>query len=359
MAFAVAVIIGAMSPAPSVAQSCGGISNFAPCPDLTPAQPQPQASLQSPTPQVSSNSERNAEMAATQGALRDVVGGTVTIIENRLRDITHDIVRGRAPGSPTAALGLSGLAAGSEPMKYGVWVDASGSYLSNDSPGHAYQGRTVTALSGIDAVIGQSWVAGFSAGYTNAALSVLQLDGTRRNDGAIAGPYLSYIIDQNFTIDGNFTYGRLSNDVTTGPVATSRHFSSHRYAASVNGNYFTDVGPVSLVGFGGYSYAFEHAAGATDSTGIAFAATSTRYGAIKLGGEISYPLGNFEPYLPLTYEFQTTAPTDGVGRNAVILGAGLRYRYGDRLTIGILATTEQVRSHQQDDTIGANLRYSF
>src|SRR5262249_14312545 len=123
-----------------------------------------------PTP--ASDTQVQAVTATSQGVLRDEARGGVIIIDQHLRDVGRDLARTRAPGAPTGRSQGAGLAAGDVPVSYAVWADTSGSYLANDSAGNAYQGRSVTVLSGIDAIIGTSWVAGLAAGYSHAALSV-------------------------------------------------------------------------------------------------------------------------------------------------------------------------------------------
>jgi outer membrane autotransporter protein len=256
--------------------------------------------------------------------------------------------------------GTLGLSAGAPPATFGVWVDASGSYISNDAAGKAYEGGGPTFLSGIDATIDNAWVVGFSAGYNRADLNVNVFDGNRVTEGAILGPYVSYVVNDHVTVDASFTYTRLATDFTTGPTNPVRgSFNSNRFAGAANVNYFDVLGPVSIVGSIGYAYAYEHADRFLDSVARAFGTSVDRYGAVKLGLELSYPMGAFEPYLPLGYEYDTTTPQDGAGRSAVLLGVGLRYTLSDTLKAGLVATTEELRSHQRDATIAANLRYSF
>jgi len=266
----------------------------------------------------------------------------------------------RAKSRMLAGGGTLGLSAGAAPATFGVWVDASGSYISNDAAGKAYEGGGPTFLSGIDATIGNAWVVGFSAGYNRADLNVNIFDGNRVTEGAIVGPYVSYIVNDHVTVDASFTYTRLSTNFTTGPTnPVSGSFNSNRFASAANVNYFDALGPVSIVGSVGYAYAYEHADRFLDSVARAFGTSVDRYGAVKLGLELSYPMGAFEPYLPLGYEYDTTTPQDGAGRSAVLLGVGLRYTLSDTLKAGLVATTEELRSHQRDATIAANLRYSF
>jgi uncharacterized protein with beta-barrel porin domain len=305
-------------------------------------------------------STEQAIAATSQGILRDQARAVSNMIGERLRDISRDLARGQAIGTTTGRAAQSGLSAGTEAVRYGVWADASGSFIKNDAAGKAYQGSSTTALSGLDAVIGNSWVVGFVAGYSRADLEFRSLNGTRLSQGSVVGPYVSYVFNEHFTVDGNINYSRLSNDVTVGPSPVLHsEFLSNRFAAGLNGNYFADVGPVSLTGFAGYTLAYEHAQHFTNPIAEPYPALSTRYDAVKLGGEISYPMGNAEPYIPLTYEYQISAPEDGTNRSSLLVGIGLRYRIDDALKAGIVATDEELRSHERNATIAANLRLTF
>jgi outer membrane autotransporter protein len=310
------------------------------------------------TTSSASASQLAALTASSVGIVRSEVRQAETAIEDRVRDISRDLAHGLRLSTSSGDAGQSGLSAGSDPAKYSVWLDASGSYLSDDDPVKGNHGRTAAALSGIDAVIGESWVVGLAVGYNTAALSVTSFgnSGNRHSQGVVIGPYASYIINQNWSVDCNVNYTRLDNTVVT-PAASG--FPGNRYTAAVNANYYADVGPVSLTGFGGYTYAYEHDETFTDNGNAIFPTTSIYYGAFKIGVEASYPIGNFEPYLPLTYEYETTTPRDGTSRNDIVVGLGLRYTLGDALKLGLVATTTQLRSHYQEDTIAANLRYSF
>jgi hypothetical protein len=69
------------------------------------------------------------------------------------------------------------------------------------------------------------------------------------------------------------------------------------------------------------------------------------------------PLG-FEPYLPLAVIGRTNDTHDGTGNVALLIGAGLRYQFSDRIKAGI-QVSEELRSGA-DSTIGsANLRIAF
>lgn len=301
----------------------------------------------------------NASAAAVRGAaqttVRSQVDATTAIIATRVQSISRDIARSKGnPNQQSEAPHLiyNGMSAGSPDHKWGFWVDGSGSYISDDSAVSSFEGYTVTGLAGVDYNIENTWLVGFSAGYVRTDVSV-KMFGPRVADGAQFGPYASYIISSHFTVDALFNYTRLSNAVIGTPS-----YNSSRYTGATNFNAFYDVGQFSLTGFLGYVYALEN----PDNGAPAFIGTqptTVHYSAVKLGGEAAYPMGNFEPYIPLTLAYETTDPHDGTGRFGVTVGAGFRYQLTDQVKAGFVATTEEGRTHSTDVVAAANLRIVF
>jgi hypothetical protein len=65
------------------------------------------------------------------------------------------------------------------------------------------------------------------------------------------------------------------------------------------------------------------------------------------------------PYVPLTFEYQTTKPEDSTGRLALIVGAGLRYQWSDQLKASILGTATEFQTHWRELKVEASLRWTF
>jgi hypothetical protein len=296
--------------------------------------------------------------ASLQGVTRSQAGAVTTIVSDRIRDISHDWAQGLALSGPTGSWrSPNGVSAGSTDRRWGVWGDASGSFLNDSSSSLGYSGSSVVALSGIDFAYDKNWILGFTAGYNHADVGLRAVPAERVVNGAVVGPYLSYIINSSMAADAQMQYSRLGNDVTvTAPVLTHR-FAGDRITGAGNLNIFDDSGPMKLTGFTGYAYTWEGSN--AGFLGIPGLANNVRYGVIKLGGEGSYPIGDWEAYLPLTLQYETTTPTDDTGRFSLLLGAGLRYRWGDAVKAGISFTSIEFKSHMQDYRIGANLRVMF
>ncbi|HYB55392.1 MAG TPA: autotransporter outer membrane beta-barrel domain-containing protein, partial [Alphaproteobacteria bacterium] len=216
----------------------------------------------------------------------------------------------------------SGVSAGAPAKNWGFWSDGSGSYLDdNNAAVVKYSGSGITALAGVDYNLDNLWLFGFNAGYVRTDLNIPTLPGRRLANGLQLGPYISYIISSHFSADGIFNYTRLSN-----AASTLGHFDSDRFTGALNVNAYYDVEPFSLTGYFGYAYAVESPDSPTAPLTVAGMPTNIHYGTLKVGGEAAYPIGKFEPYLPVTFEYETTQTHDGTGRVAVVTGLGARYR---------------------------------
>ncbi len=294
--------------------------------------------------------------AATHAAIRSQSDMIRTVTSNYLRWRLRGMAQSESPsGTGQAPNGLiRGMSAGSPMQNLVAWGDASASYLKNDTTAFANEGYGVTGLVGLDTTYNENWLFGFSAGYARTELKVKALAGDKLEHGAVLGPYLSYVFGPHLAVDASFTYGRLSNSF---PGASS--FDADRFTGAANIDLFADAGGFRLSGVIGYLYAYESPTTSGVPTALNGFPTTQRYGAIKLSGEVAYPIGNFEPYLPVAYSYETTRPVDAVGRNTLTWGVGFRYRISDSLNAGIQATDDEFRSHSRDETFSASLRLSF
>jgi hypothetical protein len=299
----------------------------------------------------------NAATGASQAVTRTQVQNSVTLIMGRIQSISRDIALSLRSGQQSQVEDrprfYNGLSAGSPDKKWGYWLDGSGSYLSNDGSVSTFEGYGVSGLGGVDYNYQNSWLFGFSAGYVRTDLSVNQLHGHRIANGAQLGPYVSYIVSSNVTIDTLFNYTRLSNS-----ASGLSSFDSNRYTTAINLNIFTEPYGISLTSYGGFAYAWENPESGAPST-VAGTSTTTHYGAFRFGLEAAYPMGNWEPYVPVRLEINTTKNKDQSGQFGITFGVGARYKIDDSVKAGIVVTTEQARSHSQDVIAEANLRVIF
>ncbi len=332
------------------------------CPPFAPLFPTPGGATGISTAITPQQAATIATAPSAQNAAAGDVRAQSTVVTNAIsrrvramsRDLANSLVQ---PSGQQIGSSYRGIAAGSADSRWGVWGDSSGSFIGNDTA-VGYDGTSVVALAGVDYVVDPEWIVGFSTGYTRGNLGLKSFTGTRTSDGAVLGPYASYIISPNFSVDGLFTYTRLSNNLSTAAPGPNGGWNSNRLTWAANLNGYTDAGPLKLTGFTGYTYTYEGSSNSVLS-GIPPFSSSMRFGLFKLGGEASCQFDQLEPYIPLTFEYQTTKPEDTTGRLALVVGAGLRYQWSDQLKAGILGTATEFQTHWRELKVEANLRWTF
>ena len=310
-------------------------------------------------------------LASIKQELRSQTNEVIDMITDRTRTLTRDLMEGALASAPTPPGGTvildnfssnptpkyNGLSAGSDTTRWGMWANGSGSFLRNDSAGNAFNGPSVVAMAGIDYILDRQWIFGLSAGYTHADLALSPSVINRKVDGAVVGPYAAYILSPNWSVDALFNWTSLSNDITAPLPFPAGSYHSNRWTGASNLNYFTTYNGFKLTGFGGYAYSWE--GGRTNLILPSSLANNVRYGALRIGGEAAYPMGALEPYLPLRFEYETTTPNDGTSRAALVVGAGVRYRWSDLLTGGLLFESTELKTHTRDMVVSGHLRWSF
>ncbi|HEY1796794.1 MAG TPA: autotransporter domain-containing protein [Stellaceae bacterium] len=325
-----------------------------------------------PSPGLATNIGRSLA-ASTQGELRSQSSSVNYMITDRLRSLARSLAASTVPGNePTppggtvvlpdfssnpSSFAYGGASAGSPDTRLGMWGNASGSYLENDT-GIGYNGASVVGLAGMDYILDRQWIVGFAAGYTHADLSLKPSTVSHQADGALIGPYVSYIINPHMALDALFNYTSLSNSLSSPVPLPSGNYHSDRLTGTSDLNVFTDYGPFKLTGYAGYTYSWEGGNVASVLGGIGLG-NNIRYGAIRLGGEAAYPMGQLEAYVPVMFEYETTRSIDESSRAALVPGIGLRYRWSDTLSGGLLFQATEIKTHTQDYMIGAHLRWTF
>jgi hypothetical protein len=336
------------------------------CPPFAPLFPAGGAGAGGATGIPTTLTPQQAAAIATAPSAQNAGAGGVraqsTVVNNsisrRVRSMSRDLAGNLTqPSGQPIGSSYRGVSAGSADSRWGLWGDASGSFIGNDTV-VGYDGNSVVALAGVDYVVDPEWIVGFSTGYTRGNLGLKSFTGTRTSNGAVLGPYASYIISPNFSVDGLVTYTRLSNNLATVAPGPSGGWDSNRVTGAGNLNGYADAGPLKLTGYTGYSYTWE---GSNNSvlSGIPPFSNNLRFGLFRLGGEASCKFDEIEPYVPLTFEYQTTKPEDSTGRLALIVGAGLRYQWSDQLKASILGTATEFQTHWRELKVEASLRWTF
>ena len=149
---------------------------------------------------------------------------------------------------------------------------------------------------------------------------------------------------------------------------------AYRWFASMNVNMFTEVGDFYVDLSTGLLYARDHLNAFTENGGTLLAgglvnpATSIRLGQWRVGGTVSYPLGDIEVFGAAyhAYDFTRTkvivgptqaAPSDD--RTELQLGGGVRYVGSEGLSASVEYTTIHGRTNLDADIISAFVSMEF
>ena len=194
-----------------------------------------------------------ALLSSIKQELRSQSNEVIDMITDRLRGLTQDLAEASLPAVQTPPGGTvilnnfssnppqkyNGLSAGEGMTRWGLWANASGSFLTNNNPAFAFNGPSVVAMTGLDYIVDRKWIFGLAAGYTHADLALSPSFINREVDGAVVGPYAAYIFDSNWSIDALANYTSLENDITAPLPFPAGSYHSDRVTAASNLNYFT------------------------------------------------------------------------------------------------------------------------
>ncbi|CCQ72509.1 autotransporter outer membrane beta-barrel domain-containing protein [Magnetospira sp. QH-2] len=216
--------------------------------------------------------------------------------------------------------GEIGLAGGDKNRGMGVWLQGSFTAVEDDNASTAFDGHIFTALVGIDKKLANDrLLLGLAAGYEMGDFDTTFNSGNLESSGFIVAPYLSFAINNVFSIDATAGYGMIdydqdradsvTNEVFKGETDADRFFGSLTLNATK-----TFKKKIEVTGNLGASYTNEDrdAFTETGSTGttVAVAKQSTKLGQAQLGVKVGYNLGKATPYIGVNGEYDFTKSSD-------------------------------------------------
>jgi hypothetical protein len=276
----------------------------------------------------------------------------VTAITERIGDAVADAIAGSIGVAPSG-----GISGGDAPgHNWSVWVDTSGSYLSNNSAGGSYNGSIWTGLAGVDQLVTDNIIAGAVIGGEGNSFKLTGSGGLRSGTGISITPYAAYILRDWASVDVELSYARLDNSVSvTGVQQAANHYQTNRVFAAGNLTGYWSIDALTLRAKVGLLTANNGGPSYTDSTGVRTRPASTSLLEAKLGGEATYHFGQFEPFVNLTLADDLrgsgglNSSVTGVrspSRYGLQYDAGLRYKTEGGIQVGFQAGGETLRGSQ-------------
>ncbi|MEQ8390174.1 MAG: autotransporter outer membrane beta-barrel domain-containing protein [Thalassospira sp.] len=274
-------------------------------------------------------------------------------------------------GDVGGAAGVDGRSAFATTSPFTVWGHGSFTSVENDfvsgTNDSRYDGDVWGYNLGLDYRFADALIAGLSLGYTDTDLTTSFNNGSYRETGWTASPYVIYRPIKNLTISGEAGYGMGDIDVTRDNNAVSGTTESDMWYAALTTSYRlspVDTLPVSLTPSLAFLAARKTVDAFTESNGTQNTSSRSNTRQIKPAIEAAYDFTptqslTVSPFLEtgLVYDF-----TDEINNDKTAFNIGGGVRLSDAIT-GLNAALEGTylagRSDYREYTIGGTITYGF
>ena len=307
------------------------------------------------------------------GTIKSEVLGVVTPIQQHLIKSLKTDAKGFNLNPQGFLLeGESGLNSGDIDLgNIGVWLSYNYRDVENDFAATAFESTSHTAIGGIDYSPREFWILGVAFAYEYSDTDTIFNAGNLKSDGYTVAPYLGVLLDDTWSIDASIGISSIKNDQFRTDPDTAARISSDpetdRFFAAVNINGITYYDNWILGGRIGYVFAKSVTEEFTESDTTVVGRTKTRLGQLRIGGDVAYSFGNWEPFISATYEFDQqfektillsdTQPAND--RDDIFMSTGFRYfnKYG--VSGSFEYSKRFLREDFDEDSITVTFRYDF
>ena len=260
---------------------------------------------------------------------------------------------------------VSGLAAGDQPAKFGLWVNTGYADWDIDDHKTKSDGNLTTFIIGADYRVAEPVVFGISLAYENSATDTDYNKGWLDQDGITIAPYLGIIFNNYLAFSATVGYAWL--DIDQKREKGSGHkvrssLDSNRIFGSMRLNGFYNINRLTLTGTLGCLYAQERQESFTEKDGNHISSNNVDLGQASLGVEVSYNFDAIEPYLATTllYDFQyEDVKNANYDDTSVEINPGVRFYMDNGFCADIQGGAVLGRNNYDEFSIIANLRYEF
>ena len=260
---------------------------------------------------------------------------------------------------------ISGLAAGDQLSKFGLWANAGYADWEVDDRRTESDGDLTTLIIGADYRLAEPIVLGVSLAYEYSEIDADYNNGWLDQDGITIAPYLGVIFNNYLTFAATVGYTWL--DIDQEREKGSGHdikssLDASRFFGSVRLNGFYSINRFNLTGALGCLYSQERQDSFTEEDGNRVGSNNVDLGQASLGVEISYSFDAIEPYLATTllYDFQyEDVENADYDDTSLEINPGVRFYLDNGFCADIQGGAILGRSDYDEFSIIANLRYQF
>ena len=317
--------------------------------------------------------------------LRAAVAQTVGIVSSRIANVKRTAslapTRGLSVTSFDAAkdgsYGQLGIAGGNTSRGIGVWGQGQFTTMDNSNTSQDSDGDIYTVMVGADKKFSNdNGIVGVSFGYQSGDITTTFNSGDTQSTALIVAPYVSYSLNDTFSLDATAGYADVDYDNTRSDLLTSERFTSKVNAKRLFGSAVLNAqatkGKIILGGKAGASYSRENQSkftetGATGTT-VAVAGNNVKLGQAQLGGSVTYNADKAAPFLNLTGEYDFTKTKLAVATNQVKasddnfglrVGAGVNFDLSPNVSALLEGNTVLLRDKYKEHTGTFRIRAEF
>ncbi|MCH9675056.1 MAG: autotransporter domain-containing protein [Gammaproteobacteria bacterium] len=273
-----------------------------------------------------------------------------------------------APRGSGLDFGGQGLAGGDEDgLPIGLWGSVNYTGAEDDSATSAFDSDRYAFLGGIDVALRDDFLMGVALGYDRTETDTTFNNGEQTTDGYTIAPYFGAVLGDNLSVDLSIGYSGLDIEqfrrVTGSTTRINSKPDADRVFVSGNANYTRQYGEWILSGRAGVIWAKDDYDGFAESDGTQVAAQTIKLGQIRLGAEVAYTLGAFEPFVAGTFE-NDYKHSGLVGNTSIddtggVFGMGVRFFSEGGLSGSVEYSTILGRDNYDEDSINLLLRADF
>ncbi len=300
-------------------------------------------------------------------SLSRVIIHSNAVINDRLR---HLLVRPKLMQLSASGFNLqSGLSAGDDENELGIWVSYDRSHFKNTFSRTRYKGNTDTLLVGVDYTLSDKLVLGSAFAYESSDIDTPFNGGNTQITGYSILPYIGYLINENWNVNVGAGISRLNYDQyrTVAGTRINGDTDSQRWfiSANLNGTWMFD--PFIISGNLGVISAGDNIDRYIESNGRLGEKNKSQLTTFSLGGEVTYILGEFEPYFSLDFNHDNKAagqrlsglnqPSDD--RNDLLSALGVRYYGREGLSITAEFSKRLNRANLKEENLSVMGRWDF
>ncbi|MEM7254537.1 MAG: autotransporter outer membrane beta-barrel domain-containing protein, partial [Pseudomonadota bacterium] len=272
------------------------------------------------------------------------------------------------PRSDGVSFSGQGLAAGDTfTVPVGIW--GSGSYTDAEADGDdaPFDTKRYAFLGGVDVSLLENVLLGLAVGFDRTDTDTNFNRGEQTTDGFTFAPYFAARFLEHWSVDFSIGYSALDIDQFRLAPTTDERINSDldakRWFFSGNANYQRIFGNWILSGRTGITWARDDYDDFVESDGTRVEEDSLQLGQVRVGAEVAYAWGQFEPFISGTYENDYKRSRANVS-NAIddtggVIGFGLRFFGGNGISGTLEYNTVIGRDDYDEDSINFLFRAEF